>query len=364
MKMSKKDIIREKIIQLINSNELKNGKLPGERELAVMLDAGRNTVRSALQELAADGKIERFRKKGTIIKNSTEPQPPKIAGLIMRTSGHLYYELYNHLYNEFANAGYSIQTVKADMVIAAIKPPRSRLIHAVQNLLNSNPDVIVISGVASYRFPYYSEIYKRHPVLLNFYDSNIKGDFTGVWIDYRHAGYLAGKYLIEKKCKRPIFFSNFIPHGARLNSEAYAHHKDKLMIDGFRQAMLEGGIDPETAIFSSQNNSIEQHFEILANIASQKKYLPDGFCGAADNIVIYFMRDLMENYRKIPENITFVGIGNTPWSRNPSVIPFSSVDLNSSEIAKAVVQQAQLPFEDRKDIYIKPKIVKRERNNC
>ncbi len=355
--MSKKDIVKEQILRLISQTAQENSRLPGERELAVMLHAGRNTVRAALFDLEKEGRVERRRKTGTVVKYVEETPYTDLAGLVIRTSGHLYSEIYHAIVSEFNRNNYRIQTVSTDNVISRINMPFVRITGSVKKMLDAKPSVIVLSGVATGRIPYHKEICKQHPILLNFYDSSAMRDFSGVWIDYRQAGYLAGKYLVDKGCKHPLFFSNYIPHGARFNTEAYKHHKDKLLIDGFRQALIEGNIDPEPAVISSQSVTCEQHLSLLNNIASYAKYLPDGFCGAADNIVIHFMQHLMEIHHKIPEDITFVGIGNTPWSNNPSIVPFSSVDLNCKGVAEAIVQQAQLPFEERKDIFVMPELV-------
>ena len=108
--MTKIQAIKTKLHKMIRSDQFPGGKLPGERELAVLLGAGRNTIRLALQELGEKGLIERRRKIGTLIRNSSTAPDKKLAGLIMRTSGHLYEDCYHHVLTEFIAAGYSVQT--------------------------------------------------------------------------------------------------------------------------------------------------------------------------------------------------------------------------------------------------------------
>jgi DNA-binding LacI/PurR family transcriptional regulator len=64
---------------------------------------------------------------------------------------------------------------------------------------------------------------------------------------------------------------------------------------------------------------------------------------------------------KVPEEILFVGIGNTPWSSVDSIHPFSSVDLQLDATAEKIVEQVLQPPAKRKDVFIKPKLVVR---NC
>ena len=89
--------------------------------------------------------------------------------------------------------------------------------------------------------------------------------------------------------------------------------------------------------------------------------MPDGILSSDMNIM-YFMEKLIENYGRIPENMVFAGVYNTPWSYRNEFQPFTSIDFNASEIAKSVLKMEELPFEERKNIYIAPELVIRERN--
>ena len=357
--MTKTMTVLEKIRDMIRKGQIPDGQLPGERELAVQFQVGRNTVRAALAQLEQEGWIERHRKKGTLVRDTGNTPDKKLAGLIMRTSGHLYEDCFHHVLTGFIGAGYSVQTISTSQIGYDKFKLNKNLETAIRKLLKAGPEILVVDGYVNNRIPLIDEIRKRNPIMLDFYDSSRERDFTGVWFDYRKAGYLAGKYLIERGCRRPMFFSGFVPPGVRFNPESYIHHSEKLAIEGFRQAMAEGGIDPETAVIASSATSLEEHYDILYQLSSHIHRMPDGFCGARDILTVSYMKSLLENRGGIPKDMVFAGIGNTPWSMESSFYPFTSVDLHPEKLAQVIVQQAKLPPEKRKDIFVEPTLIER-----
>ena len=355
--MTKTMTVLEKIRDRIRSGKFPDGQLPGERELAVQFQVGRNTVRAALAQLEQEGWIERHRKKGTLIRNTSFDK--KLAGLIMRATGHLYEDCYHHILTGFIDAGYSVQTVSTAPISGDKFKPNKTIGTAIRKLLNSAPEILVVDGYVNDRIPLIDEIRKCHPIMLDFYDSHQKRDFSGVWFDYRKAGYLAGEYLLERGCRRPVFFSGFVPPSVRFNPESYVHHCEKMAIEGFRQAMAENGIDPETAVIASSATTMEEHYNILYQLSSHIHRMPDGFCGSRDILTVSYMKSLLENRGGIPKDMVFAGIGNTPWSMESSFYPFTSVNLHPEKLAQAIIQQAKLPPEKREDIFIEPTLIER-----
>ena len=86
------------------------------------------------------------------------------------------------------------------------------------------------------------------------------------------------------------------------------------------------------------------------------KSMPDGFLSSDINVA-NFMKKLLENQGHIPENMVFAGLYNTPWSAKDAPMQFSSVDFNAEAIAEEVLKMAELPIEERKNVYIPPKLV-------
>ncbi len=356
MSGTKTQLLSDRFREMILSNMFPEGRLPGERELAEQFDAGRRTVRDALGIIEREGLIDRCRHTGTIVRKTPRAPEKGVAGLIMRSAGHVYADLYHDFLMEFTNNGYAVQSI-ATNGIDNLYGRRPSLTRAVESLLKSDPAALIVDGYCVNAIPHLDEIRKRHPVFIDFFDSGSKRFNTGVWFDYYEAGHLAGKYLAEHGCRRPIFLPNWVPPGIRLNPEAYAVHREKKLIDGFKAAMKEAGIDPELTVAAIAYDMGETS-NILSDMTAN---LPDGFC-AADVRIVEFMKLLLEHFGRIPEEIVFAGIGNTPWSGESSLIPFTSVDHNLKGLARAAAAQAELPFEQRTDILIKPQLIVRERN--
>ena len=72
-KESKKEIIQNKIIELIQYDHYKQGdKLPSERELAQLLNVSRNVLREAVVSLVSIGAIEVRDRQGIFVKNNKD----------------------------------------------------------------------------------------------------------------------------------------------------------------------------------------------------------------------------------------------------------------------------------------------------
>ncbi len=358
--MTKKKMVKDQLRDLISSGSENLNRLPGERELAQLFRVSRNTIRGALHELETEGWIKRLRKTGTLIRYKTEFHDKGLAGLIIRTAGHLFDDRYHYLLTEFTNAGYSVQTVSTSPIVVDNYKKNDLSIHAaIGKLLKAAPEVLVVDGYAYNRLPHLDEIRERHPIMLDFFDSQEECPTTGVWVDYRKAGYLAGKFLTDRGCRRPVLFTNYVPPKVRFNPASFGRHRTKMLIDGFRRAMTEAGLDPETAIIISTAVNRLEHRNILYQLSSDNRMLPDGFCAEADYLTVLFIKILLENRGRIPGGLVLAGIGNTPWSQDSATFPFTSVDLNLKRVAQTVIQQAELPPKKRSDIFIDPILIKR-----
>ncbi|MBR1951129.1 MAG: GntR family transcriptional regulator [Lentisphaeria bacterium] len=356
--MTKQEQTKLRLLNMINEGNLPDGHLPGERELAASFGVGRNTLRAALKELADEGLVVRCRKKGTSVKNTGIVQDKGIAGLIVQTTGHLYDEMYHHLLTLLMGSGYSVRSVS---VVQPPESPQTALIErGIKKILASNPQVLVLDGSCLPKLPCAAEIKKHKPVWINFHNAEHRPATTGVWFDYRRAGYLAGKHLIRKGCRHPVLFQHYMPAKIRLAPGIYCQHREKMIADGFSQAMTEGGLDPNLTVINPSGASFQEHSKLLELLSSDANCMPDGFCGSSDYLTVLFMKNLLEFRQKIPKNICFTGIGNTPWSQENALYPFTSVDLNLENAAKMVVRQADLAPEQRENIYIEPKLIVRD----
>ncbi len=362
--MSKILKITDELRDLIKAKEFADGKLPPERALALQFGCCRKTIRTALANLESDGWIDRCRKKGTTVKKSLSDSKG-LVGLIMPENGHFFSGIYNNLKKSLLERGYTVQSINTDIIIKNLLYVSARkqqiLKNAVKNLINSNPDIIIANVYMCYKIPLFSKLCNQNMIFIDHNAYSCKFKIPSVLLDYEKAGWLGGKYLIEQKCKRPIYFPRFFSLTSHLLPDLYNLHKEKMLTEGFRKAMIEGGITPDTAILNSWAISPKEYKKLLTALSTLSNYMPDGFM-SVDSNVAFFMNKLIENHGKIPENMVFAGLYNTPWSIQDALQPFPSIDFNIGGIVDAVLNMVELPFEKRKNICIEPELIIRGRN--
>lgn len=356
--MSKVLKITDDLRNMILQGNFADNKLPGERELAIQFQCGRNTIRTVLTTLAKEGRIDRFRKKGTVIREQKNSRGN--VALIMRTMGHFYEDLYENILSRLRERKYFVNTVNTNIIFQNnfhVRPQElSALQKKIENLVNSKPELILLHTYMKSKIPCFNELCKFNTILFGEKIDCRNLPLKGVFPDYEKAGYIGGKYLIEQGCKKPVYYPNFFDFKTHITPELYMLHKEKMLIDGFKRALTEGGINPETAIIDGCFAAQKDHRKQLVYLSTIDRYMPDGFLSSDANVV-FFMKKLIENCGQIPKNICFAGLFNTPWSRGEGPQNFTSIDFNTDAIADAIVQMAETPAANRKDIYISPELI-------
>lgn len=362
--MGKIQTITDDLREMISSGRFADGRLPGERELAVKFDCCRKTIRAVLAELESEGWLDRCRKKGTTVREKKLSAKGTV-GLVMYTKGHFFEDIYHYLLKGFTDGGHQVHSVSINSIVEnsfnmSLKK-ETLLKNSIQKLIASDVELIVVNAYMSSKIPLFKQLCKHNIILVGNSVHTANLDVPTVFFDYEKAGYLGGKYLIEQGCKRPVYFAQYFAIETHLTPELYVLHKEKLVIDGFRKAMIEGGINPDTAVINSITPSPDEHKKILSSLSLLTRSMPDGFMSSDANVAL-FMNKLLENQGRIPEKMVFAGLYNTPWSSADAPVPFSSVDFNACDIADAVLKMSELPIKDRKNIYVSPKLVTRKRN--
>ena len=71
--VSKKQLVQDKLVQLIKENKFSEGdKLPSERDLARLLNVSRNVLREAIVTLAGIGALEVRERQGIFVKKQDD----------------------------------------------------------------------------------------------------------------------------------------------------------------------------------------------------------------------------------------------------------------------------------------------------
>ncbi len=333
------------------------GRLPREFDLAAELNVGRVTVRKALEALEQDDLIERKKHAGTFVKLAEPPTlNQQTVGIMMRTQGHLYADFHHYIIRHLMDRGLTANVISLSDIEKSVSPSLTR---AVSKLVNSEIKGLIYEPYCTWKIPFGPQLEKKIPVFTGFYDSENAPAFTGVWNDYEKAGYLGGKFLLECGCRKPLLITHPLPPEIRWNAPHYARHREKMIIDGYSRALKEYGMIPEAYILEAFRDDPDHMKRMVETLMRDHKLRPDGMLGSSDSLLLHPLKIAYKLNIQIHQNLQLVGIGNTPWSKEDSLQPFSSIDLQLVTCAKKLVEQICLKAPERENIYIEPKLIRR-----
>ena len=179
-------------------------------------------------------------------------------------------------------------------------------------------------------------------------------DGNAVYIDQERAGYLAARYLIEKRGCR---------HIALLNGPVDQYWGFGARLRGYLSALKEAGIKPD-------RNLIREGWQVIdteAGRAMMRELLEggvtlDGVVGASDGKALGALAAAQERGRTVPDDLVIVGIDDILAARAspplPSVaLPFEDVGRRAAEEAlrAAIARDLTSPAE----IQLKPVLIER-----
>ncbi|EDM34142.1 PurR [Pedobacter sp. BAL39] len=141
-----------------------------------------------------------------------------------------------------------------------------------------------------------------------------------------HGGYLAGKHLIDRGCKRIAHLSG------HLSSNLYRNR-----LSGFRQALMEAGMELGDDQVLHRELSAEEAHKAMEFFFS-KEVVPDGVFLANDVSAIAALQFARERGIPVPEKLKIVGYSNDPRT---SIIspPISTVEQFPQQVGLRVVTE-------------------------
>lgn len=354
---SKSEQVLEDLRKQIMTGGFADGRLPREVDLCQTYGVARVTLRKALAVLEGSRLIERRKRAGTFVIPQPAPGQSTI-GLLMRTQGHLFSDMYGKLSERLAVNGYSALCVN---MYTGNGVRRTTILRKADQLMSLQLSGFIVDGYILGELPSLACLQVRQPVLWNFYDAPTPLQTTGVWFDFEQAGYLGGKFLMERGCRRPLLLLHPLPLAVRFNPGHYHHHRERQIMLGYCRALAEYGLEGEHFVCGPHCREEKGHFELIIKMIHNRQLRPDGIFGSADSLLVRPMRTAAALKVRPGRDLHFVGIGNTPWSSQDSMCPFSSVDLQLAEAADRIVEQVQLPPEARQNLFIAPRLVCREK---
>jgi len=176
------------------------------------------------------------------------------------------------------------------------------------NMLRANKVAGVI--IAS-RTQNIGEIADFHSPIISI-DRIISPDIPAVCADNYNGGYLAGKHLVEKGCRKLAYFS-----GSPMLSGMDANRR----LTGFESALRECGIGPPVVAELSEERFVSLEYEDVIEAFMKEHPEVDGIFTSNDIIAAQIIRHSVKLGIRIPEDLKIVGYDDIDLARlyNPSI---------------------------------------------
>ncbi len=314
------EILKEYLIEEISKRK-PGEKLPTEHELVKIYGVNRGTVHKVLSFLEHEGLIERKTKIGTIIKPREKRKLiHRIGALIERATGHVYGKL-THLIIKNIQENYYFP-----LLIDNTPGKEKELLKYIEDLIENNPEFIVIDGVGDFPFSFLkSRVSKiKNIFFINKFETSLKFKATFILSDYKMGGYLGIEYLLKEGCKNIIIVTQADP--------PYKPNIDIERIEGIKEAYKDFGLKfNEESVVINRGGDDYLKEKIYEKLIKKKKDV--GIFTFADYVGRKVQRFLEEKGLWLGVDYKMIGYFNTPYSTDfePKI---SSISINEEKIAE------------------------------
>jgi GntR family transcriptional regulator of arabinose operon len=333
--------------------------IPSEAQLLKRFSVSRPTLVRSLQDLVRDGYLFRRQGKGTFVAERADPQAgshalPRVVTLFtapreavadVGSPGEVLLGLLRGVQSVLGSAHVDLALRYTSI---GMLDDETR-----QYLDKSQP------GVALLIEPSFSpqlrvELLRRRWTVWSVNEPWEEGN--AVYIDQERAGYLATRYLIEKRGCR---------HIALLNGPTGEYWGFGARLKGYRTALNEAGIEPDARLIREGSHMIDTEAgRIMMRAVLDGAIKVDGVVGASDSKAIGAVAAAQECGRRVQDDLAVVGIDdilaahvNPPL---PSVaMPFEAVGRRAAEEALRSLAGANGHALAPIEIQLKPTLMER-----
>ena len=322
-KKCKYTMVRDQLVASILERNLPDGsQLPPESELCDMVDAARNTVRTALDLLVAEGIV--FKRRGhpcTINRKAIVELPPprQIAWIDIKnhaSSNPVYFEIFRALAEESIRRNIRVNYVS----LLSEEMMQSYLLakHNYSGTILNAPDSSLASG-------FLRKLNTKHLVLLDPSDLKLRCRMIGT--DNHSGAIKAVNYLIEQGHRKIVFmgiaptFSSYAPFGERLR--------------GYRNAITAAGLKR----FELFSESVVDYCNIKPFLKAHRNIIDeaDAIFAISDMLALTLLTTVPQLGFRIPEDISLIGFDGIMHSE--FVVPsLTTVRQPFEEIARTTLE--------------------------
>jgi DNA-binding LacI/PurR family transcriptional regulator len=303
-------------------------KLPSERDLAKEHSISHMTINKAIATLEAREVVKRVHGNGTFTLEPRVKVSSKTIGAIIDTEKILHAPFAFLLPRHLQRSGYftAVFDVSEGLLLEENLP----------HFFSEPPKALIIDGYSVFPFSTLEDLSSETKLIfINRFEGPERYEASYILYDYKMAGYVAAKKLLEIGKKKIMILSFEIQPG----------WTSDLFFQGCEKAFDEEGV--QDFIYVD-----EVHVPAGETEAIFKRQLPDGIISFGDSKVLPLIGVIREEGLKVPEDVAIVGFQNSPWAE--------AYDLTSISLQPEVMVEKAgecVESEDVKEISVQPEIV-------
>lgn len=331
---SKAEIFSELIRNEIFKEVGKDGKLPAEIVLAQRYGASPITIGKALNILEAKGLLNRISRSGTYLNEDAanfKSSSLRMVGASMPffLEGHV--DLAAHMSHALQEEHY--------MPCLFDGRNTNALLAMLPEFLKSNPYGLIVNGDSKFPYQLLDEIGRNtRLVFASLFEGPRNYNASYILYDHKGSGALGVKHLL-KAGRRKIGIVNF---------EMQPKWSSSLFWEGCKEAFQEAGADP---VFHIEQLGSEMPANEVDSLLSGENR-PDAIFGIHDSRLLPFIKSARRLGLRVPDDIAFIGGGNTDWA-----IKFDLTSLDSMDRELAIQSVAALASKAHTHCSILPRII-------
>lgn len=328
--------VYEGLIKMITEKKWRVGELlPSERELSIMFNVDRLTVRRALGMIAKEGLVEKIAGLGTRVTSVSLlfgenpnfrnlifllPKIPKNVISADRITEPFNSSLFYSVENECKKQGFNLiyTTISDEEVLTDVLDGRGIL------------GLLFVSKVNE-KFIAEAKKLKIPSVVIN----NESDFFPTIRAAREKGTYEAIKYLISQN-HRQICFINGI--------SSYITSKDSLQ--GYKRALADANIDWKQQIIKEGDWTFEGGYKAMKEIIQEHPKLPTAVFACNDTTAIGVMEAIKTAGLSIPQDISVIGCDDTEPSKYSSP-RLTTIKVNTAIMAEIACQSLFLSIKNR-----------------
>jgi len=321
----KHQILKEYLVQLIRSGELKPGSpLPTELEFTKVLGVARNTVRRAMRTLEHEGLIRRIQGRGTFVHKEAMQRLQTGLALFALLAPEIRTGFYPSLLHGFEEMARETQH---QAIICHTQNNADIQGNSILQLIDKQvTGVAIVPTTAPLTPAYQIRQLQKHNIPVVFLHRSVEGVQAPLLkLPYEKMGYLAGKSIVK--------------HGHR----HVAHiclGKSNNYLSGLRNALGEAGVELrkedawQSTCFSPETMK-EQIPETIKKLVSQTDK-PTAIFTSFDSIAELVYLELLRHGVRVPEDISLIGVGGA-WREGGITPHLTSVVVDEIDVGRRAV---------------------------